>query len=259
MSEGERLQKILAAAGYGSRRKCEILIEQGRVSIDGETVLVQGRRANLQSNIIRVDGKRIQAPTGMTVLALNKPKGVLTAMSDERNRRHVGELVPAKPRLFHIGRLDSETTGLLLLTNDGELAHVLTHPSFGVKKRYVATVAGELTSNDLKNLKQGVAIEGRVVEVSLARLISSKSHQSIIEVEIHEGRNRIVRKLLGEIGHPVLELTRTRFGSVKIDGIAVGRTRRLSHDEVAVLLDTVDQGQNVPGAGRKASKRQARS
>lgn len=253
--EGERLQKILAAAGYGSRRKSEVLIDQGRVSIDGEIVLEQGRRADPGTQVIRVDGKRIQAPAGVTVIALNKPKNVLTAMEDERGRPHVGELVPKKPRLFHIGRLDSDTTGLLLLSNDGDLAHVLTHPSFGVKKRYVATVEGELTSVDLKRLKDGVEVEGRAVEVSHTRLLSAKPEQSVIELEIHEGRNRIVRKLLAEIGHPVLELTRTRFGSVSIDGIAPGRTRHLSPDEVAALVDTVDQGQKVPGAGKKRQRK----
>lgn len=249
-SEGERLQKVLAAAGYGSRRKCEILIEQGRVSIDGELVVEHGRRANPATQVVRVDGKRIQPPSGVTVIALNKPKNVLTAMTDERGRPHVGELVPKKPRLFHIGRLDSDTTGLLLFSNDGDLAHILTHPSFGVKKRYVATVEGEITNADIKRLKAGVQIEGRVVEVSQTRLLSAKYQLSVIELEIHEGRNRIVRKLLAEIGHPVIELTRTRFGTVSIEGIAPGRTRHLSPDEVATLVDTVDQGQKVPGAGK---------
>ena len=250
MAEGERLQKILASAGYGSRRKCEVLIDQGRVSVDGDIVLEQGRRADPATNVIRVDGKRIQAPTGVTVIALNKPKNVLTAMTDDRGRPHVGELVPNKTRLFHIGRLDSETTGLLLFSNDGDLSHILTHPSFGVKKRYVATVEGELNTADLKRLKAGVVVEGRAVEVSHTRLLSAKPKQSVIELEIHEGRNRIVRKLLAEIGHPVVELTRTRFGSVSIDGIPPGRTRHLSPDEVAALVDTVDQGQKVRGAGK---------
>lgn len=243
-NDGVRLQKVLAAAGVGSRRKCEVLMSRGRVTVDDKKIKELGTRVDPSKVVIRVDGKRIEAPSTMTVIALNKPKGVITAMSDDRGRPVVGDLIPPHPRLFHVGRLDGDTTGLLLLTNDGDLAHKLTHPSFGVIKRYVAETEGEISGLTARKIKSGVVVDGKVVDVTKAKVLSTRNGRSVIEIEIHEGRNRIVRKLLELVGHPVKELTRTRFGPIELGRTQIGATRHLSSHEVAGLLDTVDLGES---------------
>lgn len=238
--EGIRLQKVLAAAGYGSRRRCEELINDGRVSVNGELVIEQGLRVDPLTAIIRIDGERIAVPDGSTVLAMNKPRGVLTAMSDDRGRRCVGDMVTHKDRMFHVGRLDADTDGLLLLTNDGDLAHKLTHPSFGVDKTYVAQVAGVMGTGDVRRLRKGVPLDGINVNVTAARIRDAHSGRSIVELTIHEGRKHVVRRLLDELGFPVITLTRIRFGPIELKSLPMGAIRTLSDDEAALLYDAVD-------------------
>lgn len=244
-AEGVRLQKVLAAAGFGSRRRCEELINDGRVSVDGQLVLAQGVRV-APGQVVRVDGERIQAPADAVVFILNKPRGIVTAMSDDRGRPTVGELLASNkatrmyPQLFHVGRLDADTDGLLLITNDGPLANQLTHPTSGVEKTYVATVAGKVSPAVLKRLKSGVRIDDRKVDVRRVKIRQADAHRSMIELTIHEGRKHIVRRLLAEVGHPVKTLTRTSFGPIGLAGLAHGELRRLSDDEIAALYDAGD-------------------
>jgi 23S rRNA pseudouridine2605 synthase len=239
-AEGIRLQKVLAAAGFGSRRRCEELIVRGRVSVDGRLVTELGTRVDPELAIIRVDDQRIAVPKGSTVVALNKPRGVLTAMSDDRGRPCVGDLVSGADRLFHVGRLDSDTEGLLLLTNDGDLAHRLTHPKFGVEKTYIAEVEGEMGTGEIRRLREGVSLDDRVVEVSSVRLRSVNKGRSIVEVVIHEGRKHVVRRLLAEVGFPVVTLVRSKFGTVTLSALKSGAIRTLTDEEVAALYDAVD-------------------
>lgn len=239
---GVRLQKVLAAAGYGSRRRCEALIDDGRISVDGQVVAEQGTRIDPATAVVRVDGERISVPTGVRVLALNKPRGMITAMSDDRGRSCVGDLVVDQERLFHVGRLDSDTDGLLLLTNDGDLTHRLTHPSFGVDKTYVAQVSGVMGPGEMKKLRRGVVLDDRPVAVSSARIKAANSGLTVVELVIHEGRNHVVRRLLAEIGFPVQTLTRTKFGPIELRSLKTGALRELSADETTALYDAVDAG-----------------
>ncbi len=211
-----RLQKVLAAAGIGSRRSCEILIDQGRVSINGDLVREQGRRVNPEVDIIHVDGERLQTKAAIVVYALNKPKGVLTTMIDDQGRPCVGDYVTElDQRVFHVGRLDADTEGLLLLTNDGELANRLIHPSFGVEKTYVATVK-ELTKQSLLDLTKGVELDDGMAKASKARIMERAKNRVMVEVVIHEGRNRIVRRMFDAVGSPVTGLVRTKIGPVHL-------------------------------------------
>jgi len=243
LPEGVRLQKVLAAAGFGSRRRCEALISDGRVSVDGRMVMEQGCRVDPATAVVRVDGERISVPTGMQILALNKPRGVLTAMSDDRGRACVGDLVRGSSRLFHVGRLDADTDGLLLLTNDGDLAHRLTHPSFGVDKTYVAQVKGVFGPGDIKKLRRGVVLDDRPVAVSSARIRDVNNGRTIVELTIHEGRNHVVRRVLAELGFEVQTLTRTKFGPIELRSLRPGAVRTLSPDETTALYDAVDAGE----------------
>ncbi len=238
---GVRLQKVLAAAGIGSRRVCEDLIAAGRVSVDGETVHEMGTRVHAATAVVRVDGVRINVRDDLVYLALNKPRGVLSAMSDDRGRPTVGDLVAGRPeRLFHVGRLDGDTEGLLLLTNDGDLAHRLMHPSFGVAKTYLATVAAPVHREVGRRLLAGVELEDGPVRVDRFRIVQSSGGRAIVEVVLHEGRHHIVRRLLAEVGHPVQRLVRTAIGPVRLGGQRVGTLRELSREELAGLHDLVD-------------------
>ncbi|MGN6606232.1 MAG: pseudouridine synthase, partial [Jatrophihabitans sp.] len=228
--------KVLAAAGVGSRRKSEELIAQGRVSVDGRVVTEQGMRVDPETAVVHVDGKRVTVRAGMVYLALNKPRGVLSAMSDDRGRPTVGDLVRDRPeRLFHVGRLDNDSEGLLLLTNDGELAHKLMHPSFGVSKTYLATVPGPVAREVGRRLKAGVVLEDGPATVDSFRIVQSQPPRAIVEVVLHEGRKHIVRRLLAEVGHPVERLVRTAIGPVRLGGQRPGTLRDLTRDEVGEL------------------------
>jgi 23S rRNA pseudouridine2605 synthase len=239
--QGIRLQKVLAAAGMGSRRACEELIEEGRVSVDGETVLEQGRRVDPEVAVIRVDGMRVSTSSTQVYFALNKPKGMVSAMSDPEGRPSVGDLVrDRKERLFHVGRLDADTEGLLLLTNDGELAHRLSHPSFGVPKTYLAEIIGPVGRDVGKRLRAGVLLDDGPVKVDQFRLVDSAANRVLVELVLHEGRKHVVRRLLAEVGHPVQSLVRTAVGPVRLGSQRSGKLRPLTSQEVAALYAAVD-------------------
>jgi len=238
--EGIRLQKVLAAAGVGSRRACEELIGEGRVSVDGETVQEQGRRVDPETAIVRVDGMRVTTAANKVYLALNKPKGMVSAMTDPEGRPSVGDLVEGRrERLFHVGRLDAETEGLLLLTNDGELAHRLSHPSFEVPKTYLAEIIGPVHRDVGKRLRAGILLEDGPVVVDSFKLVDSSANKVLVEVVLHEGRKHVVRRLLAEVGHPVQMLVRTAIGPVRLGAQKPGKLRPLSAPEVGELYALV--------------------
>jgi 23S rRNA pseudouridine2605 synthase len=237
-----RLQKVLAAAGLGSRRACEDLIATGRVSVDGVQVQEMGLRIDPATAIVHVDGERINVRDDLVYLALNKPRGVLSAMSDDRGRPTVGDLVADRPeRLFHVGRLDADSEGLLLLTNDGELAHRLMHPSFGVSKTYLATVPAPIARGVARQLRDGVELEDGPVRVDAFRVVQTSGGRAIVEVVLHEGRKHIVRRLLEAVGHPVQRLVRTSIGPVRLGGQRAGTVRELTRAELAGLHQLVDK------------------
>ncbi|SHN47871.1 pseudouridine synthase [Cryptosporangium aurantiacum] len=238
--EGDRLQKVLAAAGVGSRRACEELIEEGRVSVDGEVVRVQGKRVDPLTAVIHVDGQRVIVDDRMVYLAFNKPKGVLSAMTDDKGRPTVGDYVADRDtRVFHVGRLDAESEGLLLLTNDGALSHRLTHPSYGVLKTYLAEVPGPMQSDVRKRLLEGVDLEDGLVKVDKFRVVDNLPGKLLVEVVIHEGRKHVVRRLLEEVGHPVSRLVRTSIGAVQLASLKPGKFRHLNREEIGRLHSEV--------------------
>lgn len=233
-----RLQKLLAQSGVASRRKCEELMLGGQVEVDGEVVTRLGTKVDPRTAVIRVEGRRLPPVSEKVYLVVNKPRGVVSTMSDPEGRRSLGDLVADRPeRLFHVGRLDTDTSGLILLTNDGDFAQRMAHPSFEVEKTYVAEVEGEVYRRIAKQLLEGVVVEDRAVDVRRARIVEATPRRSIVELTIHEGRNRIVRKLLAEVGHPVRRLTRTAIGPVTLGRLASGSMRELSPAELGELLD----------------------
>ncbi len=239
-AEGERLQKVLARAGVGSRRVVENMVDQGRISVNGRTVTVQGMRVDPERDKIAVDGVRIELRDDRVTYALNKPAGVITAMSDDRNRACVGDMVgDLAPGLVHVGRLDQDTEGLLLVTNDGELAHRLAHPSYEVKKTYLAQVSGSIPRDLARRLRAGVELEDGPVKVDSFRVVDTHAGQSVVEVVLHEGRKHIVRRLLAHVGLPVSRLTRTAVGPVKLERMRSGSIRRLTRAEVGALEEAV--------------------
>ncbi len=238
--DGVRLQKVLAQAGVASRRAAEELIAAGRVSVDGEVVREMGRRVDPSTAVVHVDGSRVVLRDDLVHLALNKPRGMLSTMSDERGRPCVGDLVAGRgDRLFHVGRLDADTEGLLLLTNNGELGHRLTHPSFEVQKTYLAEVAGQVPRDLGRRLRDGVALEDGAVRVDRFRLVDSLPGRTLLELVLHEGRKHVVRRLLEEVGHPVQRLVRTAVGEVKLGTQRPGRLRPLTTAEVGALYRAV--------------------
>ena len=233
-----RLQKLLAQSGVASRRKCEELMLAGEVEVDGEVVTRLGTKVDPRTAVIRVRGKRLPPVSAHVYLVLNKPRGVVSTMSDPEGRPTLTDYVADRPeRLFHVGRLDTDTDGLIILTNDGDFAQRLAHPSYEVEKTYVAEVTGVVTRATLRRLTDGVTLDDGSVEVRRARVISTQGERSIVEVVIHEGRNRIVRRLLDHVGHPVQRLTRTRIGPVALDRLRQGTVRELTRDELGTLLD----------------------
>ncbi|MDP3892892.1 pseudouridine synthase [Nocardioides sp.] len=237
-----RLQKHLAQSGVASRRKCEEIMLAGLVEVDGEIVTRLGTKIDPQTAVIRVDGQRLPPISPSVYLVLNKPRGVVSTMSDPEGRRTLQDLVDDRPeRLFHVGRLDTDTEGLILLTNDGDFAHRMAHPSYEVDKTYVAEVDGEVTRATLEALRRGVVLEDGPVTVSAAKVVSqgqgNARGRTIVELVIHEGRNRIVRRLLDQVGHPVRRLTRTAIGPVVLRGLRSGELRDLTNDELGALLD----------------------
>jgi 23S rRNA pseudouridine2605 synthase len=233
-----RLQKLLAQSGVASRRKCEELMLAGEVEVDGEVVTRLGTKVDPRTAVIRVGGRRLPPVSANVYLVLNKPRGVVSTMSDPEGRPTLTDYVADRPeRLFHVGRLDTETDGLIILTNDGDFAQRLAHPSYEVEKTYVAEVTGVVTKATLRRLADGVTLDDGPVQVRRARVISTLGERSIVEVVIHEGRNRIVRRLLDHVGHPVQRLTRTAIGPVALDRLRQGTLRELTRDELGILLD----------------------
>lgn len=238
--QGVRLQKVLAAAGVGSRRYSEVLIDAGRVKVDGEVVREQGLRVDPQTAVIHVDGVRIPTAEGLATYMMNKPTGMHTTMSDPQGRPCVGDAVTElDERVFHVGRLDADTSGLLLLTNDGELANRLTHPSHGVSKTYLALIPGPLRPATLKQLRSGVEVDGRKVAVDSVRVVTRHGTDVQVEIVIHEGRKHVVRLLFEEVGHTVKELVRTQVGPIHLGGLRPGRLRRLKPKELRALYTAV--------------------
>ena len=231
---GERLQKVLAATGWGSRRVCEELIAAGRVRVNGE-VAVLGRRVDAENDLIEVDGAPVGVKPGLVYYLLNKPTGVVTTAKDTHGRKTVVDLVPSDPRVFPVGRLDVDTEGLLLMTNDGEITHRITHPSHGVEKEYLVHVRGRVTPGELRRLREGVELEDGVTSPADA----SQPTPGVIRLTIHEGRNRQVRRMCDAIGHPVLRLVRTRIGPITDRSLRPGDWRELSTGERRALTEAV--------------------
>ena len=236
-AEGVRLQKVLAQAGVASRRAAEDLIAEGRVEVNGAVVAEQGRRVDPARDVIRVDGARIPPPASHTYLVLNKPTGVVSTMEDPRGRPCLAAYVPPDQRLFHVGRLDTDTQGLLLLTNDGEFAQRLMHPRYEVPKTYVARVEGVVDAPTLRRLRDVVELEDGPVRADRVTLLGTQPGASLVRLTVHEGRNRLVRRLLAAVGHPVVELSRIAIGPVTIGRLPLGHVRELGRDELGALLD----------------------
>ncbi|MFI9722569.1 pseudouridine synthase [Streptomyces sp. NPDC052396] len=238
--EGERLQKVLARAGMGSRRACEELIEQARVEVNGQIVTEQGLRVDPEKDEIKVDGLTV-ATQSYLFFALNKPAGVVSTMEDPDGRQCLGDYVTNREtRLFHVGRLDTETEGIILLTNHGELAHRLTHPRYGVQKTYLAAIQGPLPRDIGKRLKSGIELEDGYARADNFRVVQQTGKNYLVEVTLHEGRKHIVRRMLAEAGFPVDKLVRTSFGPIALGDQKSGWLRRLTNTEVGMLMREVD-------------------
>jgi 23S rRNA pseudouridine2605 synthase len=239
-TDEERLQKVLAAAGIGSRRACEELIAAGRVQVDGRVAML-GDKVDPAGAAIYVDGERVVTNADLVYLAMNKPRGVVSTMDDERGRAALADYLERVPqRVFHVGRLDADSEGLLLLTNDGDLAHRLAHPSYGVTKTYLAEIPGPVRRGLGKQLRAGVELEDGPARADAFRVVDSVPGKALVELVLHEGRKHIVRRLLGECGYPVTRLVRTAIGPIKLGDLKSGRTRRLNRGEIAALFRAAD-------------------
>jgi 23S rRNA pseudouridine2605 synthase len=247
--EGQRLQKVLARVGLGSRRACEELIADGRVVVNGEKAIL-GQRVDPARDRVELDGVLLPLLPGLVHYVLNKPVGVLTTADDPHGRPTVVALVPNDPRVFPVGRLDADSEGLLILTNDGDLAQRLTHPSFGVEKEYLAEVEGVPSAGALRSLRQGVELEDGVTAPAAVGVVGP----GVLRIVIHEGRNRQIRRMAEAVGHPVKRLVRTRVGSLTERGLAPGEWRPLTLTEVRDLAAAAGP-RNGPGQGRQAKKR----
>lgn len=262
--QGERLQKVMAAAGIASRRVSEDLIAAGRVTVNGQVVTEPGRRVDPERDQVVVDGQAVQLDTSRRYLMLNKPVGVVSSLKDERGRPDLTEFTRHYPeRLFNVGRLDQETSGLLILTNDGELAHILAHPSFGVMKTYIAKVQGSITPATVKRLIAGVELEDGPIQADSARIVDrgtgAAGGTSIVEITLHSGRNRIVRRMLDEVGHPVVDLVRRQFGPLHLGGLRIGEVRDLTRDELGEILTIAREAGIGAGADAVGSRDAAAS
>jgi 23S rRNA pseudouridine2605 synthase len=246
-ADGVRLQKVLAQAGIGSRRACEAMIGEGRVEVNSEVVTEQGRRVDPERDVIRVDGARIPPPRRHLYLALNKPRGVVVTMDDPEGRRTVADVLAEgatrslkKERLFHVGRLDTDTEGLLILTNDGDFAHKLAHPSYQVPKTYIVEVSGVVGPQTLRRLRRGITLEDGPVRPTSVKIVSSAGEKSLLKITLQEGRNRIVRRTMEAVGHPVRRLSRIGIGPVRLGNLQAGEYRELTAEELGGLLDLID-------------------
>jgi len=233
-----RLQKALADAGVASRRACEDLITSGRVSVNGVQITTLGSKVNPENDELAVDGETVSANKSKTYLLFNKPAGVLSTMSDPEGRPCLGDFFSDRnERLFHVGRLDKESEGLIVLTNDGEIAHRATHPSYGLVKKYLVEIEGHLSTAAAQELRSGIRLEdglARALEVTVLREPTPKN--AWIEISIHEGRYHIVRRMFEELELPVLRLIRTEFGPLNVGETKVGRWRHMNQGEIENLF-----------------------
>jgi len=242
--KGERLQKVLAKAGVASRRHAEILIDAGRVEVNGNVITKQGVKVNPTVDVIRVDGVRVNVNEEQEYFVLNKPRGMQSTMSDDLGRPCVGDVVSEKvaagQRLFHVGRLDADTEGLLILTNDGELANRLMHPKYEVTKTYLATVLGEADRKLVRKLKEGIELEDGLAKADFAQVVDTNQGYSLVRLELHEGRKHIVRRMLKEAGFPVQRLVRTKLHTVQLGDMKPGGLRALNSSELTSLYKAVE-------------------
>ncbi|MDA3659518.1 pseudouridine synthase [Mycobacterium xenopi] len=243
MAEGVRLQKLLSQAGIASRRAAEKMIADGRVEVDGQLVTELGTRVDPDASVIRVDGARVIVDESLVYLALNKPRGMHSTMADDRGRPCIGDLIEHRVRgnknLFHVGRLDADSEGLILLTNDGELAHRLMHPSYAVPKTYLATVAGTVPRALGKKLRAGIELDDGRAAVDDFAVVDAVSGKALVRLTLHEGRKRIVRRLLAAAGFPVQALVRTDIGPVALGNQRPGSIRALGRNEIGKLYKAV--------------------
>ncbi|WP_411707207.1 pseudouridine synthase [Corynebacterium sp. LaCa117] len=242
--KGERLQKVLAKAGVASRRHAEILIDAGRVEVNGKIISKQGVKVNPSVDVIRVDGVRVNVNEEHEYFVLNKPRGMQSTMSDDLGRPCVGDVVSEKvaagQRLFHVGRLDADTEGLLILTNDGELANRLMHPKYEVTKTYLATVLGEADRKLVRQLMEGIELEDGLAKADFAQVVDTNQGYSLVRLELHEGRKHIVRRMLKEAGFPVQRLVRTKLHTVQLGDMKPGGLRALNSSELTSLYKAVE-------------------
>lgn len=247
---GVRLQKVLAAAGVASRRASEEMIGAGRVAVNGTVVTELGRRIDPELDLVAVDGVAVQLDTSRRYVMLNKPTGVVSSLHDEQDRPDLRRFTDGfEERLFNVGRLDADTSGLLLLTNDGALAHTLAHPSFGVSKTYIALVRGRVAPKAIAQLTAGIELDDGPIAADKARLMPDSRQnaaQSLVEITLHSGRNRIVRRMLDAVGHPVIELVRRQFGPLQLGSLAVGELRDLTKVELGQLLTLSRRSSSAP-------------
>jgi 23S rRNA pseudouridine2605 synthase len=245
-ADGERLQKVLARAGFGSRRAAEALIADGRVTVDGEVARL-GRRIDPAQAHVEVDGVPVTIRDGVVYYLLNKPRRVVTTAHDPEGRPTAVDLVPPEPRVFPVGRLDYETEGLLVLTNDGELAQLVTHPRYGIEKAYLAEVAGVPSRATIRSLREGVTLDDGPTAPARVRVAQRQGDATALEIVVHEGRNRIVRRMCEAVGHPVLRLVRTRVGPISDRRLAPGAWRPLRPREVRALYRAATAPGTPPG------------
>ena len=238
-SEGIRLQKVLSQAGVASRRASEIMIDEGRVEVNGRIVTEQGMRVDPERDTIRVDGARIPAPRRHMYLLLNKPRGVVSTMDESQDRGTLAQYVPRHQRLYHVGRLDTDTEGLIILTNDGEFAHRLAHPSYEVRKTYLVETEGVMDNKTLRRLEKGLRLEDGPIKPDRVKLVSRGPSRTLVQITLHSGRNRIVRRMMDSVGHPVRRLARIGIGPVRLGDLASGDTRELTREELGTLFDII--------------------
>ena len=237
--QGVRLQKVIAAAGLASRREAEEMIVDGRIEVNGRLTTELGTRVNPEVDVIRLDGARIPPQRHHVYLALNKPKGVVSTMEDPQGRQTLLDYLPRKTgRLFHVGRLDAETEGLIVVTNDGDFAQRLSHPSFEIDKVYMVEVEGSIDNSALKKLTKGVSLEDGFIKPDKVKLVSRAGNKTLLEVTLHSGRNRVVRRMMEAVGFPVQRLARTRIGPIRLGNLPSGQTRPLTLEEIGSLYDS---------------------
>ncbi|MEL7337479.1 MAG: pseudouridine synthase [Planctomycetota bacterium] len=239
----QRLQKLLAAAGFGSRRQCESMIEEGRVDVDGKIVSELGTVVDPSSQSVRVDGVPLRQQK-LVYYAVNKPTGFLSTNADPRGRQRVIDLVPNSERVFPVGRLDQSSQGLMLLTNDGDLAQQLSHPKYGVRKVYRVTVAGKIDGETMRNMRKGIYISDGFVRVEGAKIVKARARATEMEITLREGKNREIRRILARLGHKVQVLRRVAIGPLRLGDIPIGAHRSLSREEVKRLRLAIEHSRN---------------